>query len=122
MPRVKRGSHRRAKRKKLLKRAKGYYEQFLVDRFGFAETQFLRRVSPDLEIPYTFQAGLGIERQLTKSMIATVDYIFTRGAHLWRETNINAPVLPSGFQDFSQYLQSRDFDNRPSASGRPRGR
>jgi hypothetical protein len=91
--------------------------QALIDRFGFPETQFLRRVSPDLEIPYTLQAGLGIERQLTKSMSATVDYIFTRGAHLWRETNINAPVLPSGFQNFSQFLQSRDFDNRPSASG-----
>ena len=89
----------------------------LVDKFGFAETEFLRRVSPDLEIPYTLQAGLGVERQLTKGMIATVDYIFTRGAHLWRETNVNAPVLPSGFQDFSQYLQSRDFDNRPGASG-----
>ena len=36
-----------------------------------AETQFLRRISPDLEIPYTIQTGLGIERQITKSMIAT---------------------------------------------------
>lgn len=89
----------------------------LIDMFGLAETKFLRRVSPDLEIPYTLQAGLGIERQLTKSMVATVDYIFTRGAHLWRETNINAPILPSGFQNFSQYLQSRDFDNRASAGG-----
>jgi len=92
-------------------------DQALIDRFGFAETQFLRRISPDLEIPYTLQTGLGIERQLTKSSVATVDYIFTRGAHLWRESNINAPVLPSGFQNFSQYLQSRDFDNRPSSSG-----
>ncbi len=92
-------------------------DQTLIDRFGFAETQFLRRISPDLEIPYTLQTGLGIERQLTKSMVATVDYIFNRGAHLWRESNINAPVLPGGFQNFSQYLQSRDFDNRPSSSG-----
>jgi Carboxypeptidase regulatory-like domain/TonB dependent receptor len=89
----------------------------LVDRFGLAETQFLRRVSPDLEVPYTLQTGLGIERQVTKSLVATVDYIFTRGAHLWRETNINAPVLPGGFQNFTAYLESRDFDNRPSSSG-----
>ncbi|HSE36660.1 MAG TPA: TonB-dependent receptor, partial [Blastocatellia bacterium] len=92
-------------------------EQDLVDKFGLTETKFLRRVSPDLEIPYTFQAGLGLERQLARGMIATADYIFTRGAHLWRETNINAPGLPSGFQDLSQYLLSRDFDNRPNASG-----
>ena len=91
--------------------------QALIDRFGISETQFLRRISPDIEIPYTLQTGLGIERQLTKSMVATVDYIFTRGAHLWRESNINAPVLPGGFQNFSEYLQSRDFDNRPSSIG-----
>lgn len=89
----------------------------LIGKFGFAETQFLRRISPDLEIPHTLQTGLGIERQLTRSMVATVDYIFTRGAHLWRESNINAPVLPRGFQNFSEYLQSRDFDNRPGSSG-----
>ena len=89
----------------------------LIERFGLAETQFLRRISPDLEIPYTIQTGLGIERQITKSVIATLDYIFTRGVHLWRESNINAPILPSGFQNFSEYLQSRDFDNRPAASG-----
>ena len=92
-------------------------DQSLIERFGLSQTQFLRRISPELEIPYTLQTGLGIERQVTKRMIATVDYIFTRGAHLWRETNINAPVLPSGFENFSEYLQSRDFDNRPGSSG-----
>ena len=92
-------------------------DQTLIDRFGLAETQFLRRISTDLEIPYTLQTGLGVERQLTRSMVATVDYIFTRGAHLWRESNINAPVLPGGFDNFTQYLQSRDFDNRPGSSG-----
>ncbi|HSB10299.1 MAG TPA: TonB-dependent receptor [Blastocatellia bacterium] len=92
-------------------------DQGLVDRFGIAETRFLRRVSSDLEIPYTLQTGLGIERQISKNAVATVDYIFTRGAHLWRESNVNAPLLPSGFRNFTQYLLSRDFDNRPSAGG-----
>jgi hypothetical protein len=92
-------------------------DRFVIERFGLSETQFLRRISPDLEIPYTLQAGLGIDRQLTTSTIVSVDYIFTRGAHLWRESNINAPILPSGFQNFSVYLQSRDFDNRPASSG-----
>lgn len=89
----------------------------LIDKFGLAETKFLRRVSPDLEIPYTLQTGLGIERQLTRSLVATADYIYTRGAHLWRETNANAPVLPEGFDNFTQYLLSRDFDNRAGPSG-----
>lgn len=93
-------------------------DRTLIDKFGLAETQFLRRISSNLEIPYTLQTGVGIERQLTNTLIATFDYIFTRGAHLWRESNINAPVLPDGFQSFSEYLQSRDFDNRPGIDGR----
>ena len=47
----------------------------------------------------------------------TADYVFTRGAHLWRESNINAPVLPPGFRNFTEYLLSRDFDNRNSPDG-----
>lgn len=90
-----------------------------IQRFGVVETDFLRRISPDLEIPYTLQTGLGIERQLNKDAVITIDYIFTRGAHLWRETNINAPRLPEGFANFTDYLLSRDFDNRPILGVRP---
>ncbi|MFL6216004.1 MAG: TonB-dependent receptor domain-containing protein [Blastocatellia bacterium] len=93
-------------------------DRALVDRFGIRESSFLRRISPDLEIPYTLQTGLGIERQITKNMVVTADYIFTRGAHLWRETNINAPRLPAGSASFTDYLLSRDFDNRPNTAGR----
>ncbi|MEN3336303.1 MAG: hypothetical protein V7641_5668 [Blastocatellia bacterium] len=93
-------------------------DRSLIDRFGILEASFLRRVSPDLKIPYTLQTGIGVERQITKKMVATADYIFTRGAHLWRETNINAPRVPEGFANFTDYLLSRDFDNRPSAAGK----
>jgi hypothetical protein len=93
-------------------------DQSLVQQFAVKETGFLRRVSERIEIPYTLQTGLGIERQMSKSIIATADYIFTRGAHLWRETNINAPILPEGFSSFTEFLQSRDFDNRPTANGK----
>ncbi|HKS41768.1 MAG TPA: TonB-dependent receptor [Blastocatellia bacterium] len=93
-------------------------DQSLVQRFAIKETGFLRRVSERIEIPYTLQTGLGIERQMSKSIIATADYIFTRGAHLWRETNINSPKLPDGFSSFTKFLQSRDFDNRLTADGK----
>src|SRR5262249_33172208 len=53
----------------------------LVARLGIQETQFLRRVSPHLQIPYTLQAGLGLERELTRGLVLTADYIFTRGLH-----------------------------------------
>ncbi|HKP84823.1 MAG TPA: TonB-dependent receptor [Blastocatellia bacterium] len=93
-------------------------DQSLVERFGIKETGFLRRVSEGIEIPYTLQTGLGIERQIGKKIVATADYIFTRGAHLWRETNINAPSLPGGFSNFAEFLMSRDFDNRAVPGGR----
>ncbi|HEX8186609.1 MAG TPA: hypothetical protein VF747_17710, partial [Blastocatellia bacterium] len=94
-------------------------DELIINRFGLRETRFLRRISDELEIPYSIQSGLGIERQLGKNLVVTVDYVFTRGAHLWRETNINAPVLPPGFSSFSEFLLSRDFENRPSL-GKPR--
>ncbi|HKC87236.1 MAG TPA: hypothetical protein VKG02_14730, partial [Blastocatellia bacterium] len=34
-------------------------------------------------------------------------------SHLWREINANAPRLPAGFKNFTEYLLSRDFDNSP---------
>ena len=46
---------------------------------------------------------------------------FTRGIHLWREFNANAPVLPSGYRNFSEFLASRDFANfvNPTTATRP---
>ncbi|HYP29290.1 MAG TPA: TonB-dependent receptor [Blastocatellia bacterium] len=93
-------------------------DESVIERFGSKEAGFLRRISPDLEIPYTIQAGLGIERQLSKGLSVTADYVYTRGAHLWRETNVNAPRLPEGLRSFTEYLMSRDFDNRQGADGR----
>jgi hypothetical protein len=92
-------------------------DRSLIERFGLSEREFLRRVDANLEIPYTIQTGVGIEREIAKRFVVSADYVFTRGAHLWRESNINAPVLPSGFADFSEFLQSRDFDNRPNSAG-----
>jgi Carboxypeptidase regulatory-like domain/TonB dependent receptor/TonB-dependent Receptor Plug Domain len=93
-------------------------ERSLADRFGIREASFLRRVSDDLKIPYTMQSGIGIERQIAHKLVATADYIFTRGAHLWRESNINAPQVPEDFANLTEFLLSRDFDNRPNAAGR----
>ncbi|HEX8090404.1 MAG TPA: TonB-dependent receptor [Blastocatellia bacterium] len=96
----------------------GLKDESIIGRFGLPETMFLRRMSAELEIPYTIQAGLGVERQVGKGLVVTADYIFTRGAHLWRESNVNAPVLPPGFASFTEFLLDRDFENRPAAGGR----
>jgi hypothetical protein len=52
------------------------------------------RVAPDLRVPYIFQAGVAVERELWKRSNVTVEYQTTRGLHLLRSRDINAP-LPS---------------------------
>lgn len=72
---------------------------------------FARRLDPNLVIPESYQANIGFERELGGKFVFEANYTWNRGIHLWREFNVNAPVLPAGFANFSQYLLSRDFPN-----------
>ena len=56
------------------------------------------RFAPDIRSPYTTQLSLGVERQLTRSLTATANYISTRGIKLFRSRNLNAPPPPSYLQ------------------------
>src|SRR4030095_6514631 len=77
------------------------------------ETGFLRRLDPELRIPESYQTSLAVERQLGRGIKAELTYVFNRGAHLWRESNANAPRLSlAKTATFADYLTSRDFDNR----------
>ena len=89
----------------------------LVRRYGAPQAEFARRLDPALRIPESYQANLGVERQLGRNLILEANYTFNRGLHLWREFNANAPRLPRGFRDFTQYLLSRDFPNFRDATG-----
>jgi hypothetical protein len=83
----------------------------LVQQFGVLNTGFSRRLDPDLRIPESYQANFGVERSLGAGFVFEANYTLNRGIHLWREFNANAPVLPAGFKNFSEYLASRDFPN-----------
>jgi hypothetical protein len=83
-----------------------------IVQLGVHEAGFLRRLGKDFRIPESHQASLGVERELRPGTKLEVNYVFNRGAHLWREINANAARLPNGFKDFAAYLISRDFDNR----------
>ena len=76
----------------------------LVAQFGELNTEFSRRLDPRLRIPESYQANLGVERDLGWGLVFEANYTLNRGIHLWREFNANAPVLPAGFNDFSEYL------------------
>lgn len=54
------------------------------------------RFAPQIVIPFSTQFGLGVERQLQKSLTLAVNYVGTRGVDLFRSRNVNAP-LPPGF-------------------------
>jgi hypothetical protein len=54
-------------------------------------------LSPKLKTPYTEQATVAVERQLTPSMVLTVSGIFSRGVNLLGTQDINAPALGAPF-------------------------
>lgn len=92
----------------------------LVRQFGTVNTGFSRRLDPQLRIPESYQANLGLEREIGDGFVFETNYTFNRGLHLWREFNANAPRLPAGFRNFSEYLGSRDFANFRSSPLGPR--
>lgn len=83
----------------------------LVRQFGVLNTEFLRRLDPSLRIPESYQLNAGVERDLGHGYSVEANFTFTRGIHLWREFNANAPVLPNGYRNFTEFLASRDFAN-----------
>jgi hypothetical protein len=59
------------------------------------------------------------ERDLGRGYSVEANFTFTRG--IQREFNTNAPVLPPGHKNFSEFLVSRDFPNfiNPTTATRP---
>jgi hypothetical protein len=69
----------------------------------------LRSVDPNLRIPESYQFNVGFEREIGKGFVFEANYTWNKTAHLWREYNINAPVLPPGFSDLTAYLLATPF-------------
>ncbi|MEZ5425181.1 MAG: DUF2012 domain-containing protein [Pyrinomonadaceae bacterium] len=55
----------------------------------------IRRVSPDLQSPYTIQTVFSVERQLPGRITVSASYIGARTLHQLRARNINAPICPT---------------------------
>jgi hypothetical protein len=83
----------------------------LVRQYGVLNSGFSRRLDPSLRIPESYQANVGLERQLSHNLVFEANYTWNRGIHLWREFNVNAPRLPRGYKNFTEYLATRDFAN-----------
>ncbi|HEY3582583.1 MAG TPA: TonB-dependent receptor, partial [Pyrinomonadaceae bacterium] len=93
----------------------------VVQQFGVLNRNFSRRLDPALKIPESYQFNAGVERDLGHGLAVETNFTFTRGIHLWREFNANAPVLPPSYKSFTDFLASRDFANfaNPLTAVRP---
>jgi Carboxypeptidase regulatory-like domain len=83
----------------------GHQQQFVIQQPNFFETipqnldngttqrlPTTRTIAPGLNDPYSMIASVNYERQLPLKMLGSVGYTFTRGVHLLRTRNINAPT------------------------------
>jgi hypothetical protein len=58
---------------------------------GNVLTSTIYQIDPNLRTPYTMQSGMGLERQVTKNITASVTYLNTHGVHQLLTRDINAP-------------------------------
>ena len=58
-----------------------------------------RDLDPNLKIPESYQFNIGFERELVKGLVFETNFTLNKTVRLWREYNINAPVLPANTPD-----------------------
>lgn len=81
------------------------------------QTSTQRIVDSNLEAPYIAQFVVGVDRQLPKSTTVSVNFVNSRGVHMLRTRNINAPVagtaaLPFGNAGNLYLYESTGFLNQ----------
>jgi hypothetical protein len=74
----------------------------------------LRSVERGLRIPESYQLNIGFEREIRDGLILEVNYTWNKTAHLWRDRNGNAPLLPAGYEDWTAWLLSHPFQLSPT--------
>jgi hypothetical protein len=79
---------------------------------GGEQPQQLQLLDARLVAPRTYQASIGIDRQVNRSLRLGAQYVASRGVHLLRTWNINAPVdgvYPFGDQELRMLTESTGF-------------
>ncbi|CAN5400249.1 hypothetical protein BH10ACI3_BH10ACI3_21180 [soil metagenome] len=84
------------------------------DSLGFTQGGFIagvgtRQVEKNLKIPESYQFNVGFEREIWKGWVFEANYTWNKTAHLWRDTNINVPILPAGYASFTDYLLTHPY-------------
>ena len=65
---------------------------------------FTRRLDPNLKIPESYQFNFGFEHEIGSGIAVEANFTYNKTIRLWRETNVNAFVLPSGFSTYTDFL------------------
>lgn len=105
-------------------------QSFTVRQLALPSNVF-RSLASDIQIPQSYQANVGFEREIAKGIVFETNVTMNRTVRLWRETNPNAPVLPAGLPDrsgdgritFTDYLlgvntgSNRYFLGSPTETG-----
>ncbi|CAN5651994.1 hypothetical protein BH20ACI4_BH20ACI4_27660 [soil metagenome] len=74
----------------------------------------LRSVDADLKIPESYQSNVGFEYKIFKGWVFEANFTWNKTVRLWRDRNINAPVLPAGYADWTDYLVNNPFQLSPT--------
>ncbi len=61
------------------------------------QPQTIQLLAGDLKAPRTYQANIGVDRQINKYVRLSANYINSRGVHLLRQTDANAPFRAPRF-------------------------
>ena len=69
----------------------------------------LRTVESNLKIPESYQFNIGFEREIAPGWILEANYTWNKTARLWRDRNGNAPVLPAGYNDWTEWLIAHPY-------------
>ena len=59
---------------------------------GFQQAQNLQKLYSGLQAPQILQAAIGVDRQLAKNTTLSVNLIDSRGVHVFRNVDLNAPL------------------------------
>lgn len=71
-----------------------------------SSSNLFRSIDPTVKIPESYQFNVGFEREIFKGIAFETNFTINKTIRLLRDVNINAPVLPAGFNTFTDYLRS----------------
>lgn len=77
---------------------------------SYATFPTIYQIAPRLQAPYSVESAVGLERQVTQNITASVTYINTHGVHQLLTRNINAP-LPGTYNPVDPSSGVRPFGN-----------